>query len=270
MNYRFHAETAAESPGPAPVAQPDLNRETDRRRRRSVQEGSVSDVPITKPPKPGPGGNLSPSPRSEYRDTFRPPPTPLTKREGAGHGGIESEARIGSPETYPRVIPAAPLLLPRSLSTERPMSPGWQRPRLVEHPMVAPWMQSRLSPRNLPSSIQVTQVFSPGRVGQLGQVGQLGLGWSSQSFRRMSLPPERPTCFAYGPSFHMESVPVQALGRETESTCSTISGRAFQWSPPPIQKHRAHNTDVPDLPRAAQKPLCLGQRSHAKYFNAKA
>lgn len=201
MNYRFHAETAAESPGPAPVAQPDLNRETDRRRRRSVQEGSVSDVPITKPPKPGPGGNLSPSPRSEHRDTFRPPPTPLTKREGVGHGGIESEARIGSPETYPRVIPAAPLLLPRSLSTERPMSPGWQRPRLVEHPMVAPWMQSRLSPRNPPSSIQVTQVFSPGRVGQLGQVGQLGLGWSSQSFRRMSLPPERPTWFAYGPSF---------------------------------------------------------------------
>lgn len=269
MNYRFHAETAVESPGPAPVAHPDLNRETDRRRRRSVQEGPVSDVPSTKPPKPGPGRNLSPSPRSEHRDTFRPPPTPLTKREGVGHGGIEGEARTWSPQAYPRVIPAAPLLLPRSLSTERPTSPAWQRPRLVEQPqpMVAQWTQSRLSPRNPPSPIQVTQVFSPGTV---GQVNQLGPSWSSQSFRRMSLPPERPTWLAYGPSFHVESVPVQAPRRETESTCSTISGRAFQWSPPPVQKHREYNTDGPDSPRAAQKPLCLGQRSHAKYFKSKA
>lgn len=259
MNYRYHAETDAESPGPAPVVHPDLNRETDRRRRRSVQEGSVSEVPpSTQPLKPGPG------------NTFRPPPTPLTKREGVGHGGVESEARIWSPETYPRVIPVAPLLLPRSLSTERPTSPAWQRPRSVEQPMVAPWMQSRLSPRNPPSSIQVTQVqvFSPSRV---GQVGQLGPSWSSQSFRRMSLPLERPTWLAaYGPSFHVESIPVQAPRKEIESTCTSISGRAFQWSPPPIQKHRAHSTNAPDSPRAAQKPLCLGQRSHAKYFNSKA
>lgn len=67
VNYRVNesntpeADTDTQGPGPAPVARPDLNRDMDRKRRASGEEGSVGKIRQSNPAKAGPGGRVSPA-----------------------------------------------------------------------------------------------------------------------------------------------------------------------------------------------------------------
>ena len=245
MNYRYKS-TKIDAPGPAPMAHPDLKRDTDRSRHRALgtlEEGDPQmQVPSTKLSStlsehlgyPRNDDRLA-SEQGQQRIHFRPPATPLTKQAEVSQMDLPSFPP--DRQVSPRVVAAAPLLTLRSSSPVVPVPP--LPPFTVSSPVWAPRL-----------------VRSP------------SAGFSPVRSQRMSLPAERPQISQ--PSFHFQPVQPQPQAiwiNDRLPEWSAPKLRGYQWSPPPLPRH---HFDFPDESlQAAQKPLCMHHRSHANYFKPK-